>query len=43
MIKNILLVLCTAVLFQGCFEEVEDKWSTFIYPDPSNTKRFLIL
>ncbi|NQY23682.1 MAG: hypothetical protein HRT41_06585 [Campylobacteraceae bacterium] len=43
MIKNILLVLCTAVLFQGCFEEVEDKWSAFIYPDPSNTKRFLIL
>lgn len=43
MFKNILLVICTAVLFQGCFDKVEDQWSAFIYPDPNNNKRFLIL
>jgi hypothetical protein len=44
MIKNILLATLTLTLFTGCIfgTDAEEKWTSYIYPDKTNTKRSLI-
>ena len=43
MIKSLLLIATTSLLFTGCFfgGDKEEKWTAFIYPDKNNTKRSL--
>lgn len=42
MIKNILLVSITALLFVGCMDEQkEQKWTSWVYPDKQQTKRVI--
>lgn len=40
MLKNILLLTTSTLLLSGCFnEKKEEKWTAFIYPDKTNSKR----
>lgn len=44
MIKNILLAGITTAFFTGCFfgGETKEEWTSYIYPDKTNTKRSII-
>ncbi|ADG93569.1 hypothetical protein Arnit_1915 [Arcobacter nitrofigilis DSM 7299] len=44
MIRNILLICLTLGIFTGCFFDGEKKeeWTSYIYPDKTNTKRSMI-
>ena len=40
MLKNLILIGCIAVLFNGCFgKKKEEKWTAFIYPNKEDTKK----
>jgi hypothetical protein len=40
MLKNLILIGCTALLLYGCFgKKEEEKWTAFIYPDKQDTKK----
>ena len=44
MIKNILLISATTLLLSGCFtDQSAEVWTSWIYPDKTNTKRSLQL
>jgi hypothetical protein len=44
MIKNILFATLTLSVFTGCFfgGETKEEWTSYIYPDKTNTKRSMI-
>jgi hypothetical protein len=40
MYKNLIFIGCIAILLNGCFgEKKEEKWSAFIYPDKTDSKK----
>jgi len=44
MIKNILLISVTALLLSGCFTDKDaEVWTSWVFPDKSNTKRSMEL
>jgi hypothetical protein len=44
MIKQILLTSLVAAIFTGCFfgGETKEEWTSYIYPDKTNTKKSMI-
>jgi len=44
MIKNISLAILTLTIFTGCIfgGDTKEEWTSYIYPDKTNTKRSLI-
>ena len=41
MFRNIVFVAFITFLFAGCFGERETKWTSFIYPEKNDTKKFV--